>query len=40
VYVAANTRHATRCTGPNPSYRLSIIEYVGNTLLLEPRDRD
>jgi quercetin dioxygenase-like cupin family protein len=37
VYVPANTWHATRFTGPDPSCRLSITEYVGNTLLLEPR---
>ena len=37
VYVPANTWHATRYTGPNPSCRLSITEYVGNTLLNEPR---
>jgi quercetin dioxygenase-like cupin family protein len=39
VYVPANTWHATRYTGPNPSCRLSITEYVGNALLLEPRVR-
>jgi quercetin dioxygenase-like cupin family protein len=37
VYVPANTWHATRYTGPDPSCRLSITEYVGNTLLLEPK---
>jgi quercetin dioxygenase-like cupin family protein len=37
VYVPANTWHATRYFGPGPSCRLSITEYVGNTLLLEPR---
>ncbi len=37
VYVPANTWHATRYTGPQPSCRLSITEYVGNALLLEPR---
>jgi quercetin dioxygenase-like cupin family protein len=37
VYVPANTWHATRYTGPTPSCRLSITEYVGNALLLEPR---
>ena len=37
VYVPANTWHATRFTGPDPSCRLSITEYVGNALLLEPR---
>jgi quercetin dioxygenase-like cupin family protein len=37
VYVPANTWHATRYTGPDPSCRLSITEYVGNALLLEPR---
>jgi hypothetical protein len=36
-YVAANTWHATRFFGPEPACRLSITEYVGNTLLLEPR---
>lgn len=37
VYVPAGSWHATRYTGPNPSCRLSITEYVGNALLLEPR---
>ena len=37
VYVPAGTWHATRFTGPDPSCRLSITEYVGNALLLEPR---
>jgi quercetin dioxygenase-like cupin family protein len=37
VYVPAGTWHATRYTGPDPSCRLSITEYVGNALLLEPR---
>ena len=37
VYVPASTWHATRYTGPDPSCRLSITEYVGNALLLEPR---
>ena len=37
VYVPANTWHATRFFGPDPACRLSITEYVGNTLLLEPR---
>lgn len=37
VYVPSNTWHATRYTGPAPSCRLSITEYVGNALLLEPR---
>jgi quercetin dioxygenase-like cupin family protein len=37
VYVPANTWHATRYTGPAPSCRLSITEYVGNTLLNEPK---
>jgi quercetin dioxygenase-like cupin family protein len=36
VYVPAATWHATRYTGPNPSCRLSITEYVGNTLILPP----
>lgn len=34
VYVPAGTWHATRYTGPDPSCRLSITEYVGNTLIL------
>jgi quercetin dioxygenase-like cupin family protein len=34
VYVPAGTWHATRYTGPQPSCRLSITEYVGNALLL------
>jgi quercetin dioxygenase-like cupin family protein len=37
VYVPANTWHATRFFGPEAACRLSITEYVGNTLLLEPR---
>lgn len=37
VYVPAGTWHATRYTGPDPSCRLSITEYVGNALLLEQR---
>ena len=37
VYVPAGTWHATRYTGAAPSCRLSITEYVGNALLLEPR---
>jgi quercetin dioxygenase-like cupin family protein len=37
AYVPASTWHATRFTGPDPSCRLSITEYVMNTLLLEPR---
>ncbi len=37
VYVPAGTWHATRYTGPTPSCRLSITEYVGNALLLEQR---
>jgi len=37
VYVPANTWHATRFFGPEPACRLSITEYVGNSLLLEPR---
>ena len=36
VYVPAATWHATRYTGPDPSCRLSITEYVGNTLILPP----
>jgi quercetin dioxygenase-like cupin family protein len=39
VYVPANKWHATRYSGPDPSCRLSITEYVGNALLLEPRPR-
>ncbi len=35
VYVPANRWHATRFIGDN-ACRLSITEYVGNTLLLEP----
>ena len=37
VYVPASTWHATRFIGPDPSCRLSITEYVGNTLVLEPK---
>jgi quercetin dioxygenase-like cupin family protein len=37
VYVPAGTWHATRFTGAEPSCRLSITEYVGNALLLQPR---
>ncbi len=37
VYVPVGTWHATRFTGDDPSCRLSITEYVGNSLLLEPR---
>jgi quercetin dioxygenase-like cupin family protein len=37
VYVPAGTWHATRFTGSSPACRLSITEYVGNTLLLEPK---
>ncbi len=37
VYVPAGTWHATRYTGPDPSCRLSITEYVGNALLFPPR---
>ena len=37
VYVPAGTWHATRFTGAEPACRLSITEYVGNALLLEPR---
>jgi quercetin dioxygenase-like cupin family protein len=36
VYVPANTWHATRYMG-DAACRLSITEYVGNALLLEPR---
>jgi len=39
VYVPANTWHATRFYGAAPACRLSITEYVGNALLLEPRKR-
>ena len=37
VYVPSNTWHATRFIGEAPSCRLSITEFVGNTLVLEPR---
>lgn len=37
VYVPPNTWHATRFVGEAPSCRLSITEYVGNTLVLEPK---
>jgi quercetin dioxygenase-like cupin family protein len=37
VYVPADTWHATRFHGPEPACRLSITEYVGNALLLEPK---
>ena len=37
VYVPSNTWHATRFIGDTASCRLSITEYVGNTLVLEPR---
>lgn len=37
VYVPANTWHLARYYGPAPACRLSITEYVGNALLLEPR---
>jgi quercetin dioxygenase-like cupin family protein len=37
AYVPANTWHATRFHGPEPACRLSITEYVGNALLLEPK---
>lgn len=37
VYVPSNTWHATRFIGEQASCRLSITEYVGNTLVLEPR---
>jgi quercetin dioxygenase-like cupin family protein len=37
VYVPSGTWHATRYTGPDPSCRLSITEYVGNTLVLPRR---
>ena len=37
VYVPAGTWHATRFSGEQPACRLSITEYVGNALLLEPR---
>lgn len=39
AYVPANTWHATRYTGPDPSCRLSITEYVGNALLFEQRKK-
>ncbi|MEZ5288191.1 MAG: cupin domain-containing protein [Vicinamibacterales bacterium] len=37
VYVPSNTWHATRYVGEAPACRLSITEYVGNALVLEPR---
>jgi quercetin dioxygenase-like cupin family protein len=37
VYVPAGTWHATRFKGEGAACRLSITEYVGNTLLLPPR---
>ena len=37
VYVPAGTWHATRFSGTEPACRLSITEYVGNALLLQPR---
>jgi quercetin dioxygenase-like cupin family protein len=37
VYVPAGTWHATRYTGADPACRLSITEYVGNTLVLPRR---
>ena len=37
VYVPAGTWHATRYTGPDAACRLSITEYVGNALLVQPR---
>jgi quercetin dioxygenase-like cupin family protein len=37
AYVPAGTWHATRFIGPDPSCRLSITEYVMNTLVLEPK---
>jgi mannose-6-phosphate isomerase-like protein (cupin superfamily) len=37
VYVPSNTWHATRFIGDQPSCRLSITEYVGNTSVFEPR---
>lgn len=39
VYVPSNTWHATRFIGEAPSCRLSITEYVGNTLVLERKPR-
>ncbi|MGE3889922.1 MAG: cupin domain-containing protein [Vicinamibacterales bacterium] len=39
VYVPAGTWHATRYTGADPSCRLSITEYVGNTLIQPPAKR-
>lgn len=39
VYVPANTWHAARFFGEAPACRLSITEYVNNTLLLERRNR-
>jgi len=37
VYVPASSWHATRFYGPEAACRLSITEYVGNAVLLEPR---
>jgi quercetin dioxygenase-like cupin family protein len=37
VYVPSGTWHLARYSGPQPACRLSITEYVGNALLLEPR---
>ncbi len=37
VYVPVGTWHATRFSGEAPACRLSITEYVGNSLLLEPK---
>jgi quercetin dioxygenase-like cupin family protein len=39
VYVPAGTWHATRYTGADPACRLSITEYVGNTLVLPRRQQ-
>lgn len=37
VYVPANTWHLARFAGDGPSCRLSITEYVNNSLLLPPK---
>jgi quercetin dioxygenase-like cupin family protein len=40
VYVPASTWHLARYSGPDPSCRLSITEYVGNALILPPKEQD
>lgn len=39
VYVPANTWHLARFYGDKAACRLSITDYVNNSLLLEPRKR-